>query len=99
MPRSVPLTIRRSAEHMSTVRALAELYHGAPERMVASWAEYQIERLAAGFPPGDGTERDDLDDGVVRLREWADDDAAWYAECVRDPEIQRFTTESPTLRA
>lgn len=21
-----------------------------------------------------------LDDGVVRLREWADDDAAWYAD-------------------
>ena len=40
-----------------------------------------------------------LDDGVVRLREWADDDAAWYAESVRDPLIQRFTTESPTLDA
>lgn len=38
-----------------------------------------------------------LDDGVVRLREWADDDAVWYAESVRDPLIQRFTTESPTL--
>ena len=40
-----------------------------------------------------------LDDGVVRLREWADDDSAWYAESVRDPLIQRFTTESPTLDA
>jgi RimJ/RimL family protein N-acetyltransferase len=40
-----------------------------------------------------------LDDGVVRLREWADDDAAWYAESVRDPLIQRFTTESPALDA
>jgi [ribosomal protein S5]-alanine N-acetyltransferase len=40
-----------------------------------------------------------LDDGVVRLREWADDDAAWYAESVRDPLIQRFTTDSPTLDA
>lgn len=40
-----------------------------------------------------------LDDGVVRLREWADDDAAWYAESVQDPLIQRFTTESPTLKA
>lgn len=40
-----------------------------------------------------------LDDGVVRLREWADDDAAWYAESVRDPLIQRFTTESPELEA
>ncbi len=40
-----------------------------------------------------------LDDGVVRLREWADDDSAWYAESVRDPLIQRFTTESPALNA
>jgi ribosomal-protein-alanine N-acetyltransferase len=40
-----------------------------------------------------------LDDGVVRFREWADDDAAWYAESVRDPLIQRFTTDPPTLDA
>jgi hypothetical protein len=40
-----------------------------------------------------------LDDGVVRLRDWADDDAAWYAESVRDPLIQRFTTESSALDA
>lgn len=40
-----------------------------------------------------------LDDGAVRLREWADDDAAWYAESVRDPLIQRFTTDSPALDA
>ena len=40
-----------------------------------------------------------LDDGVVRLREWADEDSAWYAGSVRDPLIQRFTTESPTLDA
>jgi len=40
-----------------------------------------------------------LDDGVVRLREWADDDSAWYADSVRDPLIQRFTTESPALDA
>ena len=40
-----------------------------------------------------------LDDGVVRLREWAHDDAAWYADTVRDPLIQRFTTESPELDA
>jgi RimJ/RimL family protein N-acetyltransferase len=40
-----------------------------------------------------------LGDGVVRLREWADDDSAWYAESVRDPLIQRFTTESPALNA
>jgi RimJ/RimL family protein N-acetyltransferase len=40
-----------------------------------------------------------LDDGVVRLRDWADDDSAWYAENVRDPLIQRFTTDSATLDA
>jgi [ribosomal protein S5]-alanine N-acetyltransferase len=40
-----------------------------------------------------------LDDGVVRFREWADGDAALYAERVREPLIQRFTTESPTLDA
>jgi RimJ/RimL family protein N-acetyltransferase len=41
----------------------------------------------------------DLEDGVVRLREWADEDSAWYADSVRDPLIQRFTTESPALDA
>lgn len=41
----------------------------------------------------------ELGDGVVRLREWADDDAAWYAGSVQDPLIQRFTTDSPTLTA
>jgi ribosomal-protein-alanine N-acetyltransferase len=40
-----------------------------------------------------------LGDGVVRLREWAGDDSAWYADEVRDPLIQRFTTESPALDA
>ena len=40
-----------------------------------------------------------LADGAVRLREWADEDSAWYAESVRDPLIQRFTTESPALDA
>jgi [ribosomal protein S5]-alanine N-acetyltransferase len=40
-----------------------------------------------------------LDDEVVWLREWADDDAAWYADSVRDPLIQRFTTESPALES
>jgi RimJ/RimL family protein N-acetyltransferase len=40
-----------------------------------------------------------LDDGVVRLRAWADEDAGWYADTVRDPLIQRFTTDSPTLDA
>ncbi|MHA6763079.1 GNAT family N-acetyltransferase [Streptacidiphilus sp. PAMC 29251] len=40
-----------------------------------------------------------LDDGVVRLRGWAEEDAGWYAESVRDPLIQRFTTDPPTLDA
>jgi RimJ/RimL family protein N-acetyltransferase len=40
-----------------------------------------------------------LDDGVIRLRHWAEDDAAWYAACARDPEIQRFTVDPPTLDA
>lgn len=40
-----------------------------------------------------------LDDGVVRLRPWAGGDAAWYAESVRDPLIQRFTTEPAALEA
>jgi ribosomal-protein-alanine N-acetyltransferase len=41
----------------------------------------------------------DLNDGVVQLREWADDDAGWYAEAVRDPLIQRFTTDPADLDA
>ena len=40
-----------------------------------------------------------LGDGVVLLAAWAEDDAGWYAESTRDPLIQRFTTESPTLEA
>jgi len=38
-------------------------------------------------------------DEAIRLRAWADDDAAWYAAASRDRVIQRFTTESPTLDA
>jgi hypothetical protein len=41
----------------------------------------------------------ELGDEAVRLREWADDDAAWYAGSVRDPLIQQFTTDSPALTA
>jgi RimJ/RimL family protein N-acetyltransferase len=40
-----------------------------------------------------------LTDGVVGLREWQDTDAAWYADSVRDPQIQRYTSESPALTA
>jgi RimJ/RimL family protein N-acetyltransferase len=38
-----------------------------------------------------------LSDGVVVLRAWRVSDAGWYAAAVRDAEIQRYTTESPTL--
>jgi|SRR5215469_965367 len=41
----------------------------------------------------------ELRDEVVQLREWADHDAAWYADSVRDPLIQQFTTDPPTLTA
>jgi RimJ/RimL family protein N-acetyltransferase len=40
-----------------------------------------------------------MTDGVVALRAWDEADAGWYAEASRDAEIQRFTTESPTLTA
>jgi RimJ/RimL family protein N-acetyltransferase len=35
----------------------------------------------------------------VLLRGWQSDDAGWYAEAVRDAEIQRYTTEPPSLTA
>ena len=38
-------------------------------------------------------------DGVVALREWEPEDARWYADSVQDPDIQRFTTDPPTLTA
>jgi RimJ/RimL family protein N-acetyltransferase len=38
-------------------------------------------------------------DGVVALREWEPEDAQWYADSVQDPDIQRFTTDPPTLSA
>jgi hypothetical protein len=38
-------------------------------------------------------------DGVVALREWELEDAQWYADSVQDPDIQRFTTDPPTLTA
>lgn len=33
----------------------------------------------------------------MRLREWTVEDAAWYAEATRDPEVQRYTTDPPTI--
>jgi ribosomal-protein-alanine N-acetyltransferase len=41
----------------------------------------------------------ELGDGVVTLRAWSVADADWYADSVRDPEVQRFTTDPPTLTA
>lgn len=35
----------------------------------------------------------------MRLREFTVDDAAWYAEATRDPEVQRFTADPPTITA
>ncbi|MGI5498606.1 GNAT family N-acetyltransferase [Lentzea sp. CA-135723] len=35
----------------------------------------------------------------MRLREWTEADAAWYAETTRDPEVQRYTTDPPTITA
>jgi hypothetical protein len=40
-----------------------------------------------------------LSDGLVVLRDWNADDAGWYAAAVRDPEIQRFTSEPGALTA
>jgi ribosomal-protein-alanine N-acetyltransferase len=34
---------------------------------------------------------------VIELRNWADDDAEWYVQQGRDPEILRFTTEPASL--
>ena len=38
-----------------------------------------------------------LTDGIVTLRQWRPDEAEWYVEQSRDPEIQRFTTDPPDL--
>jgi ribosomal-protein-alanine N-acetyltransferase len=40
-----------------------------------------------------------LTDGAVVLRQWRPTDADWYADAAHDPEVQRYTTESPTLSA
>ncbi|MFI6094681.1 GNAT family N-acetyltransferase [Lentzea sp. NPDC051213] len=33
----------------------------------------------------------------MKLRPWTVADAAWYAETTRDPEVQRYTTDPPTI--
>lgn len=35
----------------------------------------------------------------MKLREWTVEDAAWYAEATKDPEVQRFTADPPTITA
>jgi ribosomal-protein-alanine N-acetyltransferase len=35
----------------------------------------------------------------VILREFTVEDAAWYAEATRDPEVQRYTADPPTITA
>jgi RimJ/RimL family protein N-acetyltransferase len=41
-----------------------------------------------------------LSNGVIRLRAWTTADAQWYADVVaNDPQIQRFTSESPGTTA
>jgi RimJ/RimL family protein N-acetyltransferase len=40
-----------------------------------------------------------LDDGGVALRPWSLDDAQWYADCARDAEVQRFTSDRADLTA
>jgi ribosomal-protein-alanine N-acetyltransferase len=40
-----------------------------------------------------------LTDGVVVLRQWQAADADWYADSVRDPDIQHYTSEPPALTA
>lgn len=42
---------------------------------------------------------DELTDGCVLLRPWTVADAAWYASCAQDAEVQRFTTDPPSLTA
>jgi RimJ/RimL family protein N-acetyltransferase len=45
------------------------------------------------------TELPPLLDQLVMLPDWRGDDADWYAAAVRDPEIQRFTSEREDLTA
>jgi RimJ/RimL family protein N-acetyltransferase len=54
---------------------------------------------AGGSGDSGGMRREALTDGTVVLRDWRLGDADWYAAEVRDPEIQRWTSESPTLTA
>jgi len=37
--------------------------------------------------------------GDIELREWSQADAAWYAECTREAEVQRFTADGPDVTA
>jgi len=45
------LIIELDVERARALDALSELYHATPERMVASWAAYHIDRLRTGQTP------------------------------------------------
>lgn len=56
MSSGVPLTIRLSARHMNALQGLGEVFHATPERMVAVWAEHQIDRLTGELVPDGGAD-------------------------------------------
>jgi predicted transcriptional regulator len=51
--RTVPLTIHLSAESMSALQNLAELYHATPKRVAASWLADAIDRRVAEMTASD----------------------------------------------
>jgi [ribosomal protein S5]-alanine N-acetyltransferase len=55
--------------------------------------------VAGPWQTGRVSESLPLSDGLVVLRDWSADDAGWYAAAVRDPQIQRFTSEPAALSA
>src|SRR4051812_19787804 len=75
--------------------------------VVVSVARYQDDQEGIGDRRMDDEEwkanarvmPPELRDEVVSLRQWRLQDAAWYAECIQDPEVQRFTKDPPTLTA
>ena len=64
-----------------------------PGRCHGSRTRTAQQRLGAEAMPHE------LRDAVVTLRPWDGEDAAWYAACVREAEVQRFTADPPTLTA
>jgi ribosomal-protein-alanine N-acetyltransferase len=96
----------RHAGHFDHVRSAEELWNAeVGEPVAGGWpvievdtnAPVDIAGLASRVRKALGDREPALSDGVVSLRPWRDSDAAWYADMVGDPQIQRFTTEPPTL--